>query len=74
MNSSMLHAILLCTKFNIGIAGKTGAGKSSLIAALFRLTEPEGKILIVGIDTKNIGLHDLRFKISIIPKIRFFFL
>ena len=39
-----------------------------MIAALFRLTEPDGKIIIDGIDTKSIGLHDLRSKISIIPQ------
>ncbi|XP_035217642.1 multidrug resistance-associated protein 4-like isoform X2 [Stegodyphus dumicola] len=52
----------------IGIVGRTGAGKSSMIATLFRMTEPEGEVKIDGICTKDIGLHDLRKKISIIPQ------
>lgn len=52
----------------IGIVGRTGAGKSSIIQALFRLADLEGKIEIDGIDTQTLGLHDLRNKIAIIPQ------
>lgn len=52
----------------VGIVGRTGAGKSSLISALFRMAHIEGKMLIDGIDTNDIPLNSLRSKISIIPQ------
>ncbi|KAJ7767456.1 multidrug resistance-associated ABC transporter [Mycena maculata] len=56
-------------KEKLGVCGRTGAGKSSLLLALFRIIEGvEGSILIDSIDIKNIGLHDLRSTISIVPQ------
>ncbi|EDX04221.1 GD22416 [Drosophila simulans] len=55
-------------KEKVGIVGRTGAGKSSLINALFRLSYNDGSVLIDKRDTSEMGLHDLRSKISIIPQ------
>ena len=55
-------------KAKIGIVGRTGAGKSSLITAIFRLTDTDGNIFIDHINTREIPLRILRSKISIIPQ------
>ncbi|KAL3103423.1 hypothetical protein niasHS_002609 [Heterodera schachtii] len=56
-------------KERIGIVGRTGAGKSSLTIALFRLTElSSGRIFIDALDISKLGLFDLRSRLTIVPQ------
>ncbi|KAF7303184.1 P-loop containing nucleoside triphosphate hydrolase protein [Mycena kentingensis (nom. inval.)] len=53
----------------IGVVGRTGSGKSTLALSLLRMVEPVGgKILVDGLDISQIGLEDLRTKITIVSQ------
>jgi ATP-binding cassette subfamily C (CFTR/MRP) protein 4 len=53
----------------VGVVGRTGSGKSSLVQALFRILEAEqGSIFIGTVDTSQLGLHKLRTHMSVIPQ------
>ncbi|KAG8870466.1 hypothetical protein FRB97_009732 [Tulasnella sp. 331] len=67
----VLHDISLDVRAGekIGVVGRTGAGKSSLMIALYRIVELSGgSIWLDGVDISTLGLFELRSKISIIPQ------
>ena len=53
----------------MGIVGRTGAGKSSIVQALMQVAETEGSIYIDDVDVANLGLHDVRGSVSVIPQV-----
>uniref|UniRef100_A0A2I3HU54 ATP-binding cassette sub-family C member 10 n=1 Tax=Nomascus leucogenys TaxID=61853 RepID=A0A2I3HU54_NOMLE len=58
----------------LGIVGRTGSGKSSLLLVLFRLLEPSsGRVLLDGMDTSQLELAQLRSQLAIIPQEPFLF-
>ncbi|GFZ16425.1 multidrug resistance-associated protein 14 [Actinidia rufa] len=71
-NAPMVLRGISCTfegGHKIGIVGRTGSGKTTLISALFRLVEPEeGMVIIDGLNISTIGLHDLRSHFGVIPQ------
>lgn len=66
----VLHKLSLTIRpgERVGIVGRTGAGKSSLISTLFRLYPFEGTVELDGRDTRQMSLRQLRSSISIIPQ------
>jgi len=56
-------------KEKIGVVGRTGCGKSTLMLALYRIIEPSGgRIMIDNIDVATIGLRDLRSRLALVPQ------
>lgn len=67
----VLHGISFQVNENekIGVAGRTGCGKSTLMLAIYRIVEPcGGRIMIDGIDIATIGLKDLRSRLALVPQ------
>ncbi len=54
----------------VGIAGRTGCGKSTLMMALKRIVEPsDGRVLIDGVDIGGVSLFDLRSRLALVPQV-----
>lgn len=61
---------VIVSLLQIGVAGRTGCGKSTLMMALYRIVEPSGgRIIIDSCDTSQMGLADLRSRLALVPQV-----
>ncbi|XP_068754000.1 ATP-binding cassette sub-family C member 4-like [Montipora capricornis] len=60
--------VTICSKEKVGVVGRTGAGKSSLVSALFRMPDPLGKVTIDGVDIGSINLQEARRSMAVITQ------
>jgi len=69
-NVAVLHGVTLniAPGSKVGVVGRTGAGKSSLIAALLRMAPTSGTILVDGVPSCSLPLRDLRRAFTLIPQ------
>jgi len=68
---NVLHGISACIApcEKIGVVGRTGSGKSTIILSIFRLIEPRsGSIAIDGVDLATVSLEQLRSRVGLIPQ------
>lgn len=62
--------VTIAPKEKVGIVGRTGAGKSSLVTAILRLVELDGgRVFLDGVDVSTIGLRRLRSSVAVIPQV-----
>ncbi|XP_073104173.1 ABC transporter C family member 13 isoform X5 [Elaeis guineensis] len=72
--SELTASLWLSLRLQVGIVGRTGAGKSSVLNALFRLTPVcNGRILVDGIDVADIAIRNLRGHFAVVPQSPFLF-
>jgi ATP-binding cassette subfamily C (CFTR/MRP) protein 10 len=67
-------SFLIAPAMQVGIIGRTGAGKSSILNALFRLVPIcNGRILVDGIDVAKVAIRELRAHFAVVPQSPFLF-
>ena len=68
---SLLLRVRFTGREKVGVAGRTGCGKSTLMMALKRIIEPSsGRILIDGVDIASVRLFDLRSRLALVPQVQ----